>query len=249
MEFYDAIADQYDEMTNLFQRQDQIEEFLQKITAKWQIHSALDVACGTGFYTIKLAQMGMEAVGTDYSSGMIEKAKKLARQMGADPRWLEAPMQDIAGRLDRTFDLILCLGNSIVHLLDPAELKTTIRGFAQLMRPAGVLLIHLLNYPRIVREKERIVAISRSGNTQFIRFYDFLPDSIQFNLLKIDWDGQNCRHELVSTPLFPYAPDDIVKVLDEFKFTKINLFADYKFRAFDREKSQSVLIEAHWAKS
>lgn len=244
MDFYDAIADEYDAMSNLSRRQEAIEAFLKRVTGQRPIRSALDAACGTGAYTIRLAQMGVEAVGADLSAGMLEEARKAAAAGGVEPVWVQCPMQKLASQLERTFDLILCLGNSIVHVLETGELRETLGGFAALLRPGGVLLLHLLNYPLLLQKKERIVAISRAEQKEYIRFYDFLPEGVQFNLLKIEWEDGQARHTLTSTLLFPYAPQEMVRELQGRGFGKIRLYADTQFRPFEPGESQAVLIEA-----
>ena len=244
MDFYNNIADNYDEMTNLNRRLDNIEHFVVRIKEKYDIKSALDAACGTGIYTIKMAQKGIDAVGADISAGMIEKAKILAAKSNVGPRWINCSMQELSGHINEKFDVILCLGNSIPHILNMDELDQTFEGFAQLLQPNGTVLIGLLNYSKILAKKKRLVAVTKKGDNEYIRFYDFLPDLIQFNLLKINWQGDKSQQELTSTKLFPYTPEMVYDRLKQ-KFNNVNMYCDLQFNPFDSAESDSVLFEAY----
>lgn len=67
---------------------------------------ALDVGCGTGRHTVRLAQGGADVIGLDFSEGMLTKAREKAGTSAA--RFMQ---HDIATRLpfeSETFDRVLC---------------------------------------------------------------------------------------------------------------------------------------------
>ncbi|MCF7956903.1 MAG: class I SAM-dependent methyltransferase [Phycisphaerae bacterium] len=243
MEFYDNIADNYDEMTDANGRSEKIDAFIQSLISRYHPQSVLDTACGTGDHAIRFAQAGLRVTAADITPAMVERAQS-KNKASLQLDFLCSPMQNLAGQLNEKFDLILCLGNSIPHLLTAQDLQKTIKGFANLLNPGGTVLIHLLNFPRILAKNERIVAVTRQGDHEYIRFYDFLDDFIQFNLLTVKWQDQTAHHNLVSTPLSPYSPDAICKGLRQNGLEKINLFANYNFNKFQPDHAPAVLIEA-----
>ena len=243
--FYDQIADSYDEMTKLGSRLDSISKFVRQIKDRYNLDSAIDVACGTGRHAVTMSQMGIRATGADMSAAMLQKARALAKQAGAQTQWINCPMQELSQHVNEKFDIVLCLGNSLPHILSQDDLDRTISGFAKVLQPGGVLLIQLLNYHHILKQKDRIVAVTRNENREFIRFYDFLPELIQFNLLQIDWQGQQPKHTLSSTTLFPYTTDILQGALQRHNFSTVNTYADLDFNSFDRNKSSNLVIEAY----
>ncbi|MBN2377510.1 MAG: class I SAM-dependent methyltransferase [Sedimentisphaerales bacterium] len=244
MDFYDEIAGDYDDFTNLAVREAGIQSFLNAVQARHSISSVLDVACGTGSHVVKSAQMGKRAVGVDISAGMIEQSQARAKKAGVQATWAVCPMQELAGTVEGKFDLILCLGNSIPHVLKQSELVRTVAGFAHLLNSGGILLVHLLNYTKILAEQKRIVAVNRVGDDEYIRFYDFVGELVNFNLLKITWQGTKNQHRLMSTPLFPYTPGRLEDCLLENGFAEVNIFGDLQFNPFDEKTSEAVLLEA-----
>ncbi len=248
MKFYEDIADAYDEMTDFGQRLAAGEEFAWRLRGRFGeagMSSALDVACGTGVYALAFATCGVElVVGADISEGMLRMARERAKELGVGVQWVLARMQDLRELLSDQFDVITCLGNSLPHLLTDSDLNETLAGFRQLLRPDGRLFLQLLNYERILAEGERIVEITRRGDAEFVRFYDFMPDRLIFNLLKINWEGTSEIHTLSSTELRPYIWAMLEHALKMNGFTRIKAYGGLDFSRFDPAASVTLLLEA-----
>ncbi len=244
MGFYEEIAADYDHLTRFQERLARETKIMIRWIARYHFRSAVDVACGSGLHAIILAQLGVRAVGADLSETMIEQAKRHAAEFQVAVDWVVAAMEDAPPHIKGTFDAVLCLGNSLPHLLTQGEFETAIRNFAKLLCAGGVVILQLLNYQRIISREERIIGIHRHGDTEYIRFYDFLPYLIQFNLLTIKWKPQAATHTLHSTCLYPYQADDLTSVLLRHGFREIELFGDMNFQPFDADASPNLVIVA-----
>ncbi|MDP6545757.1 MAG: class I SAM-dependent methyltransferase [Phycisphaerae bacterium] len=248
MDFYDDIADSYAELTGAADRQATAGRFVKELTRRFDITSALDAACGTGLFAIELARGGVEVVGSDISAGMLKSAPSNAAAANIDTNlctWVRAPMQELGDRISGGRDAVLCMGNSIPHLLTDDDLGHTIAGFSELLVTGGVVVIHLLNYARVLSTKDRIVGITRDESKEFVRFYDFDSDFIGFNILKIQWDDEGrCSHNLLTTPLRPYLHSELVDALGAAGFKNIETFGDFQFNPFNPETSDTLLLTA-----
>jgi ubiquinone/menaquinone biosynthesis C-methylase UbiE len=93
----------------------------------------LDIGCGTGNYSIQLAEArGLQVTGVDVSEKMLSRA----REKHPEGTWLLKPIEE-AGFSDGSFDLIL-MSYVIHHLKDyPATLTDCFR----YLRPGGTLFI------------------------------------------------------------------------------------------------------------
>jgi 2-polyprenyl-3-methyl-5-hydroxy-6-metoxy-1,4-benzoquinol methylase len=76
---------------------------------------ALDIACGTGRITTKLAEIGLKCTGIDTSDPMLKTAKEKARNHGFDITYLNLDMRNF--NLNKKFDLLTMAGNSFQALL------------------------------------------------------------------------------------------------------------------------------------
>ena len=244
MDFYDEIAGFYDDMTDLSVRKRRAAGFVDTLAQRYSVGKALDVACGTGTYTVALAERGIDTVGADISAAMLEHTSRLAEQEGVKPELINCPMQRLGDHTVGPFDLIICLGNSLPHLLSDEDLDSTLSGFSRLLDRQGVVIVHLLNFAALLAANERVVAITRKDDAEYIRFYDFMGDYVNFNLLRIDWQDGGPRHDLHSTRLRAYTSAEITDALQRHGFGQVSLYGGLDFGVFDENKSSAVVIEA-----
>ena len=76
----------------------------------------LDVACGTGNFSMEFAKMGIEVIGTDMSEDMLSIAREKSQEAGLDILYLcqKAEELDLYG----TVDGAICCMDSINHITD-----------------------------------------------------------------------------------------------------------------------------------
>ncbi len=153
-EFYDRLARAFDVMTDWPARLAFEMPFIQRTLNQHNARSVLDTACGTGWHAIALAQKGYTTAGCDASPAMIERARTNAAQAGVNVRFETADFQ----RLDLfpgKFDAILCLGNSLPHLLSREELVAAFGQILGRLDHGGVVILHNLNYDLRLKTKPR----------------------------------------------------------------------------------------------
>ncbi|OPZ29052.1 MAG: Glycine/sarcosine N-methyltransferase [Lentisphaerae bacterium ADurb.BinA184] len=257
MDFYDSLADVYDMMTDFEARLGNARAFVARLLERHPAARVVDVACGTGLYAMAFAQAGVtHVIGADLSAGMLDAARRRAEGLGLDITWVQAPMQRLAHALDAATapaaalspaDGIVCLGNSIPHLLTRRDLARTLCGFRKLLAPNGLLALQLLNYERVLKRAERIVEINRAGDLEFVRFYD-LPTrphgTLTFNVLRIEWTPDGPRRTLDATVLRPYPVCELRNALAESGFRDVQTYGGLAFQPYDADTSETVLLLA-----
>lgn len=96
----------------------------------------LDVACGTGYFARRLAELGADVVGVDFSEAMLERARERLAAAGANADLRLVDATDEAQLLalgERSFDAAC----SNMALMDMAEIEPLMRALARLLRPGG----------------------------------------------------------------------------------------------------------------
>jgi len=242
--FYDDISGNYDQMFNFEKDLDSAENFIAKLKEQFDFDTALDIGCGTGSYTLALARSSAEAIGMDLSSSMINEAKKNSLAYGLNIHFINSGMNEMLSNVNGKFDLIMCMGNTLPHLLHKKDLCSMLSACRQLLNPGGHLVLNLLNYDRILDAKERIVGITRSENHEFIRFYDFQKPYVCFNLLEIDWSEGTPSHKILSTKLYPYTHLEVESALLKNNFKDLKIYAGSGFKKYKVEKSKSITLIA-----
>ncbi len=111
MALFDQEVENYDKWyeTSIGEHADKVETecafSLLKVKSGMHI---LDVGCGTGNFSIKLAQQGALVIGVDTSRKMLAKARKKARQEKLDIEFKEMDCLNLHF-LDNTFDSVLSM--------------------------------------------------------------------------------------------------------------------------------------------
>jgi ubiquinone/menaquinone biosynthesis C-methylase UbiE len=95
----------------------------------------LDVCCGTGNFSIKLAKMGCHVTGLDVSNNMLEAAKEKALQQQAAITFINSDC--LAAALPEQYDSILSMAG-FEFLEDP---QSVYNHLMQFLKPNGVLVI------------------------------------------------------------------------------------------------------------
>lgn len=101
--------------------------------------AVLDLACGSGRFSIPLAGSGLEVVGADLSAAMLRRARDGAVAVNAPMTFVQLDMRDftLAGR---QFGLILIAGNSVQHLHDADDFRRCFQAVARHLAPGGALV-------------------------------------------------------------------------------------------------------------
>ncbi len=93
----------------------------------------LDLACGTGFLTIPLAEAGLAVTGVDVAQNMLDHAR---RKAGALPiRWLHADCRTLD--LGECFRLITMTGNAFQAFITRADQEGLLGSVARHLAPDG----------------------------------------------------------------------------------------------------------------
>lgn len=173
-----------------------------------EIHSALDLACGTGILCQILHRSGIEAAGMDLSEAMIE----IARQHEPAIHYDVADMTSY--RPARQFDLVTCTGDALNHILEPDAVAQIFRNVYGCLNPGGYWIFDLLNEAEVSDSEPFDLAYSETVRARFqmhraqerveLRIAVCENDVLQF---------EECIRERI------YAPAQICRLLLDCGFT------------------------------
>ncbi|RPI06770.1 MAG: class I SAM-dependent methyltransferase [Ignavibacteriae bacterium] len=234
--FYDRLAAEYDGMTGFEQRFPYEQPFFRMIRDRFQLKTALDAGCGTGFHSILLGRLGLKVTATDISEEMLTQTRRHAKENGIHIKTIKSKFPGLKKAAPHQFDSVFCLGNTCAHLLTEEELLHSLSSFYGVLNRHGVLILQLLNYNRILAQHERIQNIKEADGKTFIRFYDYENKLIRFNILTLEKNTGSISHSLKSVMLRPWKPQEIIRCLRHSGFDEVNLYGSI---ALDRYQSAS----------
>lgn len=253
---YDAFSSDYDRFVNwenrLVGELPFIEQLLQGLGAQNTPLRVLDAACGTGMHAVALAKRGFQAAGADLSEKMIERARVNAEKAGAEIRFEPVGFGALAATFGKgVFDAVICLGNSLPHLLAPPDLAAALKDFAACLRPGGLLLIQNRNFDAVLANQERWMEpqAHHEGEREwvFLRFYDFQPDGlVNFNIITLTrGSGENWTQRVSSTLLYPLREEELHRALGKAGFPRVDLYGGLAGAPFAAQTSGNLVAAAY----
>ena len=232
-----------------------IEKHLKQLKTQ-RAHSlrVLDAACGSGMHTIEIAKRGYSASGADLSPKMIHKAIGNARDAGVNVNFQESTFGNLAHAFKNDpgfpFDLIICLGNSLPHLLSLEQIQEALIDFANCMSQGGLLILQNRNFNAVTKNKDRWIEPKsrRIGKEEwiFLRFYDFDSDGlITFNIVRLHRTNSNNWQQRISiTRLYPLMQNDLARLMRNSGFSEISYFGIMDEIPFNPSSSENLVVVA-----
>lgn len=238
MKFYEELSKVYD---IVFPENKNTVEFLGKDLM--ENSKIMDLACGTGTYSIALGKQGHEVTGIDLDKKMIEIANTKIKNFNV--KFIEG---DIRNSLKgEKYDRIFCVGNSLVHIKTGEEIRTLISNMYDSLENKGSIIIQIINYDRILRYNiKSLPTIDRKDKSiKFIREYKYSKEEtlIDFQTeLLILKDGVLEKYEN-SVPLLPIKSKEIIDIIKEVGFSKIDVYGSFLMEKFTQD-SYALVIKA-----
>jgi sarcosine/dimethylglycine N-methyltransferase len=184
--------------------------------------TVLDVACGTGFHSVRLTEAGFNVTSADGSAAMLAKAFENGQSRGlilktvqADWRWLN---RDIQGK----YDAIICLGNSFTHLHEEADRRRALAEFYAALKHDGVLILDQRNYDAMLDQGfsskhkyyycgDQVSAEPEHIDDGLVRMLYSFPDGGQYTL-----------------NLCPIRKNYVRRLLNEAGFQRVRTYGDFQ---------------------
>jgi glycine/sarcosine N-methyltransferase len=240
--FFNNVSSFFDNMTDakkvISMRKELLKKFIPENAA-----TAADLGCGTGSDSISLALNGLGVTGFDISEKMIEKAKSNAKKYKVKSNFFNYPINKIPTIFNSSFDLAVSLGNSMA-LVEEKYLSKSIQKIYDILKPNGIFIMQILNYDVIKKSNSRIVNITENSPNMYIRFYDIFEMPMNFNILRFKKDNPK-DFELLTTKLYPYEKNYLLKVIKESGFNKTEVYSGLDKEKFVKNKSKDLVIIAY----
>jgi SAM-dependent methyltransferase len=244
MDFYESISAYYD---LIFPADRQTVEFIAAgIPANAGGEARiLDLACGTGSYSLALAERGCRVIGIDLDRAMIESARRkgMERKQQVDFRVMD--MLQAGQLLEPGFDLIFCIGNSLVHLESDKQIRELLSDCRNLLAPGGALIVQIINYDRILAQGLTSLPTLReeSADLEFVRSYELEPDrkAVLFRTeLRIGRGGERrVIHNQILLRIL--TSERLIELVEAAGFREPRLFGSFDHRPFDLQSLPLVL--------
>jgi len=191
----------------------------------------LDIGCATGELAFQLTEAGAKVTGIDLNEDLL----KQARENKAHPNstFQVGNMLNLKTDFEPgQFDVVLCFGNTLVHLENEEQIQQMFQGVDLVLKPGGLFLIQILNYDYIVDEQISELPVIETNNIKFVRKYLFGEnrDQVIFHTdLQLKKENKLISNE---TKLLSLKSKDLKELLIHENFRDIEFFSTFKMEPF-----------------
>lgn len=237
--------DAYDLLINWPSRLRSEAPFFRQLFRRHRVQSVLDVACGTGRHALLFARWGLKVTGADLSTNMIRRARENA---AGNPsiRFIDAGFGELQKKAPGPYDAVTCLGNSLPHVLNEADLNEALADFHAVQNPGGLLILQNNNYDAILKGPRRFMPLASAHQAGrevlFFRFFDFEGDKVVFHVITFVKEGKAWSYQADGTPQRPLLHADMEERLRRMGFSQLACYGDCQGSPFDPQESSNLVI-------
>lgn len=228
-EYIGGFVNKWDDLIDWDKRAESEGDFFIRLLKERGAERVLDVACGTGFHSIRLLEAGFDVVSVDGAPEMLAQAFANGRRRGhilhtahSDWRWLN---RDVNGR----YDAIICLGNSFTHLFNEHDRRKALAEFYAALKHDGVLILDQRNYDAILDEGYS------SKHTYYYCGEDVsvYPEHVDQGLTRFRYEFSD--KSVFHLNMFPLRQAYTRRLMREVGFQTIETYGDFKQTYRDSE--------------
>jgi SAM-dependent methyltransferase len=198
--------------------------------------SILDVGCGNGQYVDWFSRKGYQATGIDSSTGMVRQA-----QQDYQGTFFSLGFDQL-DQLDRRFECVYCIGNSLSYL-PQAQMDLFFRKSQALLDPSGSFVLQLVNWDHFQQKNTlSFPSISLEDETVFHRSYQRI-DAFSVVFLTSITANEEVIHRWEDI-LFIHSTQTLLAGLNSAGFEQITLYGDFQQTPFDPNSSPAAILQA-----
>jgi 2-polyprenyl-3-methyl-5-hydroxy-6-metoxy-1,4-benzoquinol methylase len=136
---------------------------------------ALDLGAGLGLQTLPLVELGYEVTAVDGSEALLSELSAAC----PDANVVRADMAAVSGFFAGTYDVVVCMGDTLTHLRSDEEVRTVLGAASDHLAPGGLLLLTFRDYtgaPR--RSTDRFLLVRGDAERVLTCFLDYGADRV-----------------------------------------------------------------------
>ena len=206
----------------------------------------LDLGCGPGFYTSRLAGMGHSCTGIDFSPASIRHARQ---QAGAEQSSCTYVQEDLR-RADfgTGFDLVMFVFGEL-NVFRPAEAEAILRKAGTALAPGGVLLLEVHRFGAVEEAGKQTPFWNAAEGGLFAAtphvwlqesFWDATAQAAVMRYFVIDVGGAVRR---MTQTIQAYTDDDYQRMLERSGFASVEILPSFR-PSEDQNRDNLMLIVA-----
>ncbi len=233
-EYISQFVSKWDELIDWEARSKSEGNFFIDLLRSQNVSKVLDVATGTGYHSVKLAQNGFDVTSVDGSDEMLIKAFNNAKKRNIILKTVHSDWRYLSRNLESRFDAVICLGNSFTHLFSEKDRRRSLAEFYSMLNHDGILIIDQRNYDAI---------LDLGFNSKHTTYYcgknvTAEPEYVDEGLARFCYKFKN--NEKYYLNMYPLRLAYMTKLIKEAGFQTVKTYGDFHEK-FNKEKPDFLI--------
>jgi SAM-dependent methyltransferase len=199
--------------------------------------SVLDLCCGVGRCSLELARRGFKVTGVDRTAGYLAKARKQAEQENLDMEFIQDDMRKFVR--PESFDCVISMFTSWTYFEEPDEDKQVILNTYSSLKPGGKLVIQTGGKETLARIFQERSWDERDGVIWLYEREVRNNWSWMYNRWIMLKGNERIEGEITHRL---YAGSEIVALLTECGFSRVELFGDLDGSPYNQRAKQLITV-------
>lgn len=145
---------------------------------------AVDLGAGCGFQSIPLAEWGYRVLAIDFSAKLLHE---LAARAGSWPiTTIEGDLRDAGFFEGQTPELVVCMGDTLTHIIREDEIRTLFKTVWHHLRPGGQFILTYRDLTQELTGHDRFFPVGSSNDRLFTCFLEYHRDTVR--VFDIVWE-------------------------------------------------------------
>jgi len=237
MNFYENIVKSYDDIFPINPHQI---KFINDIMKPYS--AVLEVGSATGNLSFGLAKKGHSVTGIELDSAMLE----VANSRNNDSNSVNFESLDLLlipeKFTENSFNSVICVGNTLVHILDIESIQDFFNNCYSILKPAGKLVLQIINYDRIFQGNLKGLPFIENDKIKFERYYDYESQdrTVDFRTaLTVKPSGEVLNNTI---KLLALRKHEIEKMASSAGFSKLEFFGNWMSSPFNKESLPFIMV-------
>lgn len=129
---------------------DQIEQIIRD-NHRGPVTSILDLGCGTGNHSIRLAQRGYTVTGVDRSSEMLDIARQKSKDNNMDCSFIQSDIRTFNNK--QKFDVVIMMFAVLGYLTENEDIEAALKTVKDNLNPGGLFICDVWYGPAVLHQR------------------------------------------------------------------------------------------------
>jgi SAM-dependent methyltransferase len=176
----------------------------------------VDLGAGFGMHAIPLARGGARVLAIDSSAPLLAELTRLAGDLP-----ITTVQDDLLGfrsHLDEKAAAVLCMGDTLTHLPEHANVDFLIQEIAEALVQGGHCVFSFRDYREPLRDERRFIPVRSDERRILMCFLEYEEDNVVVHDILHERAGDAWETKVSSYRKLRLSPDQVMSSLDSFGF-------------------------------